>query len=173
MTIVAKNKNNYIEKFIQPPYVNIDAPHVNLISNMTDVGPFELPLVERKPISSWLIAGTLSFAVLMGLSSGKADALADQHKNSEKENNPVRMLKPDEISSAKVNLVSTMINDVDRRFAHINVQPHTNIAYTDIPWDNWTNITTHTNSWANHQHTIQDHININPGAPGQGGGVLY
>ncbi|MCD6309481.1 MAG: hypothetical protein J7M18_02135 [Candidatus Eremiobacteraeota bacterium] len=85
------------------------------------------------------------------------------------------IIPENEIQNARVHLVKNtgdeLINnsgEIEQRFAHNNVTfvPHTNVAHTNVPWGNWTDVNTHVNiPWSN--------ISIDPGVPGGGGGILF
>ena len=187
-----KKKAETLRNFMLAAHGLEPAPYVNLIS-CYDIGandPFEIPIMAKVPLSSWLLAGAISLMVFMGLNAGQADAFKQQ-PDPDKENgirpahqvpgfivesiasdctphvvvsDCVKALR--EAMPAKVNLVNSSNGEKDQRFAHTNVQPHTNILYTDVPWENWTNISPEINiPWHN--------IDINPGTSGDGDGILF
>lgn len=187
-----KKRVETIGKFIFASHGLERAPYVNLIScyDIRCSEPFEISIMTKVPLSSWLLAGAMSLMVFMGLNAGQADAFKQQSDlNKENGTRPAHQMPgfivesiasdnmPHVVASdcvkalreampTKVNLINSSNGEKDQRFAHTNVQPHTNILYTDIPWENWTNTIPEINvPWQN--------IDINPGAAGDGDGILF
>ena len=174
-------KAKTLDRFIYSAHGQEEAPRVLLLSDgFMEEGPFELPVVSRVPLSSWLVAGALSFMVFMGVNAGRADAMSSQAEPEGGKGIRQAVVNPadgsksfNEYLPVRVNLVTSTPEELDRLFAHTNVAPHTNVAYTDVQWQNHSNIVSHTNTWSNHQNSSQEHVNIDPGTPGGGGGIIY